>query len=62
MALFETEQKETARELADLLRLAQALGQRLETETHGARYDEVREIIDLLHQARNRMDGFLESL
>lgn len=62
MAVFETQQQETARELADLLRLAQAMGRRLESETHGPRYDEVRAILGLLHEARTKMDAFQQSL
>lgn len=62
MALYETEQQETARELADMLRLAQAMGRRLEDETHGDRYDDVRAIVSLLHQARTKMDVLQQSL
>lgn len=57
MALFETEQQETARELAELLRLAQAMGRRLESETHGALYADVRSLLELLHQARLQADA-----
>lgn len=57
VALFETEQQETVRELAEVLRLAQAMGRRLESETHGARYAEVRSLLELLHQARVQADS-----
>lgn len=50
--LLREEQGETARELAELLRLAQEMGRRLCNETHGEMYDEVRLLISLLHQTR----------
>jgi hypothetical protein len=50
------EQAETARELAEILRLAQEIGQRLCNETHGEMYDDVRMLISLLHQTRAQAD------
>lgn len=50
------EQAETARELAELLRLGQEMGRRLCNETHGEMYDEVRLLISLLHQTRAQAD------
>lgn len=50
------EQGETARELAELLRLVQEMGRRLSNETHGEMYDDVRMLISLLHQARAQAD------
>lgn len=50
------EQTETARELAELLRLAQEIGQRLCNETHGDMYDDVRMLTSLLHQTRAQAD------
>ncbi len=50
------EQGETARELAELMRLAQEMGRRLGNETHGEMYDEVRLLISLLHQTRAQAD------
>lgn len=50
------EQGETARELAELLRLGQEMGRRLSNETHGEMYDEVRMLISLLHQTRAQAD------
>jgi len=50
------EQGETARELAELLRLAQEMGRRLCNETHGEMYDEVRLLMSLLHQTRAQAD------
>ena len=54
--LLREEQGETARELAELLRLAQEMGRRLCNETHGDMYDEVRMLISLLHQTRAQAD------
>jgi hypothetical protein len=50
------EQGETARELAELLRLTQEMGRRLCNETHGEMYDEVRLLMSLLHQTRAQAD------
>lgn len=50
------EQGETARELAEILRLAQEMGRRLCNETHGDMYDEVRLLMSLLHQTRAQAD------
>lgn len=50
------EQAETARELAELLRLGQEMGRRLCNETHGDMYDDVRLLISLLHQTRAQAD------
>lgn len=50
------EQGETARELAELLRLGQEMGRRLSNETHGEMYDDVRMLISLLHQVRAQAD------
>jgi len=54
--LLREEQGETARELAELLRLGQEMGRRLCNETHGEMYDEVRMLISLLHQTRAQAD------
>lgn len=54
--LLREEQGETARELAELLRLGQEMGRRLSNETHGDMYDEVRMLISLLHQTRAQAD------
>lgn len=54
--LLREEQCETARELAELLRLGQEMGRRLGNETHGDMYDEVRLLISLLHQTRAQAD------
>lgn len=53
---LEEEQRETARELAELMRLAQEMGRRLSNETHGDMYDEVRLLVSLLHQTRAQCD------
>lgn len=52
----ESERKETIDELSDLLHVVQKLGQRLATETHGDAYDLVRDLNELLHQARGQLD------
>lgn len=49
-------QRETARELAELLRLGQEMGRRLANETHGDMYDDVRLLVSLLHQVRAQAD------
>ncbi len=54
--ILREEQGETARELAELLRLGQEMGRRLSNETHGEIYDEVRMLISLLHQTRAQAD------
>ncbi len=47
----EGERRETIYELADLMLVAQEMGQRLANETHGEAYAPVRELNELLHQA-----------
>jgi hypothetical protein len=54
--LLEEEQRETARELAELLRLGQEMGRRLCNETHGDMYEDVRVLVSLLHQTRAQAD------
>lgn len=54
--LLREEQGETARELAELLRLGQEMGRRLGNETHGEMYDDVLLLISLLHQTRAQAD------
>lgn len=58
-SLLVQEQRETAMELADLMRLAQEMGRRLANETHGDMYDEVNKLVTLLHETRNQAD-FIE--
>lgn len=53
---LKAEQAETARELAELLRLSQEMGRRLCNETHGDLYDDVRLLMSLLHQTRAQAD------
>lgn len=48
--MLKEEQRETARALAELMRLAQEMGRRLANETHGELYDDVRFLNELLHQ------------
>ncbi len=60
--MLKEEQQETARELADLMRLAQEMGRRLANETHGELYDDVRFLNELLHQTRIKADAIKERL
>ena len=48
----ENERQETIDELTDLLIVVQEMGRRLANETHGDAYASVRELNELLHQAR----------
>ena len=48
----ESERRETIEELSDLIGVLQEMGQRLADETHGDSYASVRELNELLHQAR----------
>ena len=59
--LLREEQGETARELAELLRITQEMGRRLCNETHGDMYDEVRLLMSLLHQTRAQADFLVAS-
>lgn len=54
--ILQEAQRETAREVAEILRLAQEMGRRLSNETHGEMYDDVRLLISLLHQTRAQAD------
>lgn len=56
------EQCETARELADILRLAQEMGQRLAKETHGDLYNDVRYLNENLRDVRQQLDAVIEAL
>jgi hypothetical protein len=59
-ALFQQEeQRETARELADVLRLAHEMGQRLTRETHGELYDDVRQLNEHLRDVRHELDDII---
>lgn len=46
---------ETIEELTDLLVVVQEMGRRLANETHGEAYASVRELNELLHQARRQI-------
>jgi len=52
----EGERRETIQELSDLLSVTEEMGQRLLDETHGEGYDAVRELIELFHQCRGKVD------
>jgi uncharacterized coiled-coil protein SlyX len=60
----EGERRETIDELSDLIVVVQEMGQRLAGETHGDSYSLVRELNELLHQARVQLskikDGTVE--
>lgn len=56
------EQKETARELADILRVTQEMGRRLASETHGDLYEDVRLLNELLHESRTKADFIQDQL
>lgn len=60
--LLKEEQRETARELAEVMRLAQEMGRRLANETHGELYDDVRFLNELLHQTRIKAQVIHERL
>ena len=52
----EGDRRETIYELAELMLVAQEMGQRLANETHGEAYAPVRELNELLHQARMQVE------
>ena len=56
------EQCETARELTDILRIAQEMTQRLANETHGDLYAEVTVLNKQLHHARLQLDTITRAL
>lgn len=50
------ERQEIVEELSALLFVIQEMGHRFAQETHGETYDQVRELNELLHQARAKME------
>lgn len=52
----EGERRETIDELSDLLFVVQEMGRRLANETHANSYSQVRELNEILHQARIQLD------
>lgn len=60
--MLQEAQSETARELADVLRIAQEMGQRLSKETHGDLYDDVRELNENLRDLRQQLDVIVAAL
>ncbi|MFO7831141.1 MAG: hypothetical protein R6V18_04045 [Desulfuromonadaceae bacterium] len=56
------ERVETIRELSDLLFVVQEMGHRLADETHGDSYVIVRELNEVLHQARTRVSALQEQI
>ena len=57
----EGERRETIDELSDLIVVVQEMGQRLAAETHGDSYSQVRELNELLHQARVQLSKIKDS-
>ena len=49
------EKRETARELDELLHLAQEIGGRLANEIHGDAYENVRKLNELIHEAHGQL-------
>lgn len=60
--ILKEEQRETSRELLDLLRVTQVTGRRLANETHDDLYEEVRQLNELLHHARVKADAIQNKL
>ena len=56
------EQRETVRELRDILRIGQEMGRRLANETHGELYDDVRALVMLLHETRGQASVIAQKL
>lgn len=56
---LEGERRETLNELSDLIRVVQEMGQRLANETHGEAYASIRELNEVLHQARQQIDKIM---
>jgi hypothetical protein len=50
------ERNETVKELSGLFVIVQEMGRRLANETHGEAYDLVRELNELLHQTRLKIN------
>lgn len=50
------ERRESIEELSGMLLLAQEMGRRLANETHGASYQLVLDLNELLHQARKQIE------
>ena len=55
------ERRETIEELSDLLHVVQEMGRRLADETHGEPYDAVRELNQIIHLARLKLDKIKDS-
>ena len=50
------ERRETVEELSQLLLIGQEMGRRLANETHGASYELILELNQVLHQARTQIE------
>jgi hypothetical protein len=60
--ILREEQRETIRELSDILRISQEMGRRLANETHGELYDDVRALVMLLHETRGQAAAIAQKL
>lgn len=60
--ILREEQRETVRELRDILRIGQEMGRRLANETHGELYDDVRALVMLLHETRGQVSVIAQKL
>jgi hypothetical protein len=60
--ILQEEQRETVRELRDILRIGQEMGRRLANETHGELYDDVRALVMLLHETRGHANAIAQKL
>ena len=60
--ILQEEQRETVRELRDILRIGQEMGRRLANETHGELYDDVRALVMLLHETRGQASAIAQKL
>jgi len=59
--ILKEERRKTVAELLELLLVAQRMGHRLADETHGESYDLVRDLNELLHQTREKIEQIQEA-
>jgi len=59
--ILKEERRKTVAELLELLLVVQRMGHRLADETHGESYDLVRDLNDLLHQTRVKIEQIQET-
>ncbi|MBS1209197.1 MAG: hypothetical protein H6R19_1595 [Proteobacteria bacterium] len=58
----EGERRETIEELSELFAVVQEMGRRLAEESHGEAYSSVRELNEILHQARLALEKIREGV